>query len=134
MTQQIRRKFTPQEKVAILRQHLLEGKPVSNVCDSHGLKPSLFTRWQKEFFENGARLQSAGQPWANASNMAKVLCSEYAGRAADLGIQILGGLGYSAETDMPRYWRDARLLRIGPISNEMARNMIAEGLGLPRSF
>ena len=54
MTKQIRRKFTPQEKVAILRQHLLEGKPVSDVCDSHGLKPSLFYRWQKEFFENGA--------------------------------------------------------------------------------
>ena len=54
MTRQIRRKFTPQEKVAILRQHLLEGKPVSDVCDSHGLKPSLFYRWQKEFFENGA--------------------------------------------------------------------------------
>ena len=32
------------------------------------------------------------------------------------------------------WWRDARLLMIGPISNEMARNMIAEGLGLPRSF
>ena len=54
MTQQIRRKFTPQEKVAILRQHLLEGKPVSDVCDSHGLKPSLFYRWRKAFFENGA--------------------------------------------------------------------------------
>ena len=50
------------------------------------------------------------------------------------GTDLLGGMGYSAETDMQRYWRDARLLRIGPISNEMARNMIAEGLGLPRSF
>ncbi len=55
-------------------------------------------------------------------------------RAADHGIQILGGMGYSAETDMQRYWRDARLWRIGPITNEMARNGIAEGLGLPRSF
>ena len=55
-------------------------------------------------------------------------------QAADLGIQILGGMGYSAETDMQRYWRDARLWRIGPITNEMARNVIAEGLGLPRSF
>ena len=27
---------------------------MSDVCDSRGLKPSLFTRWQKEFFENGA--------------------------------------------------------------------------------
>ena len=50
----------------------------------------------------------------------------YAVQAADLGIQILGGMGYSAETDMQRYWRDARLWRIGPITNEMARNTIAE--------
>ena len=54
MTQQIRRKFTPQEQVAILRQHLLEGKPVSDDCDAHGLKPSLFYRWQKACLENGA--------------------------------------------------------------------------------
>ncbi len=49
-------------------------------------------------------------------------------------VQILGGMGYSAETDMQRYWRDARLWQIGPITNEMARNGIAERLGLPRSF
>jgi alkylation response protein AidB-like acyl-CoA dehydrogenase len=66
--------------------------------------------------------------------MVKTLCSEYVSQAADLGIQILGGMGYSAETDMQRYWRDSRLLRIGPVSNEMARNLIAESLGLPRSF
>jgi acyl-CoA dehydrogenase len=66
--------------------------------------------------------------------MAKVIASELANQAADLGIQILGGMGYSAETDMQRYWRDSRLFRIGPITNEMARNSIAESLGLPRSF
>ena len=54
MTRQIRWKLTPQEKVAILRQPLLEGKPVSDDCDSHGLKPSLLYRWQKACFENGA--------------------------------------------------------------------------------
>ena len=64
----------------------------------------------------------------------KTLCSEYASKAADLGISILGGMGYSAETDMQRYWRDSRLLRIGPVSNEMARNQIAESFGLPRSY
>jgi alkylation response protein AidB-like acyl-CoA dehydrogenase len=93
--------------------------------------------WQRQgelMLLSGADLQSRGAPCVDESNMAKVLCSEYAVKAADLGIQILGGMGYSAETDMQRYWRDARLLRIGPISNEMARNMIAEGLGLPRSF
>lgn len=81
-----------------------------------------------------AWLQSNGKPCAMEAAMTKTLVSEYACQAADQGISILGGMGYSAETDMQRYWRDARLLRIGPISNEMARNMIAEGLGLPRSF
>jgi len=81
-----------------------------------------------------AWLQSKGMPCGNESNMAKVIASEHAVNAADLGIQILGGMGYSAETDMQRYWRDARLFRIGPITNEMARNSIAESLGLPRSF
>jgi acyl-CoA dehydrogenase len=55
-------------------------------------------------------------------------------RAADLGIQIMGGMGYSADTDMQRYWRDARLYRMSPVTNEMARNLVAEKLGLPRSF
>lgn len=83
---------------------------------------------------HAAWLQSRGRPCGQESNMAKVIASEHAVNAADLGIQILGGMGYSAETDMQRYWRDARLFRIGPITNEMARNSIAEGLGLPRSF
>jgi acyl-CoA dehydrogenase len=81
-----------------------------------------------------AWLQSTGRECAMETTMLKVSASEYAVQAADLGIQILGGMGYSAETDMQRYWRDARLWRIGPITNEMARNTIAERLGLPRSF
>ena len=48
-----RRHFTPQEKVAILKRHLLEKVPVSDLCDEFGIAPNLFYRWQKEFFENG---------------------------------------------------------------------------------
>lgn len=81
-----------------------------------------------------AWLQSQGRNCHMESSMLKVAASEASNKAADLGIQILGGMGYSAETDMQRYWRDSRLWRIGPITNEMARNGIAEGLGLPRSF
>jgi alkylation response protein AidB-like acyl-CoA dehydrogenase len=83
---------------------------------------------------HAAWLQSTGQPCHMESSMLKITASEAANKAADTGIQILGGMGYSAETDMQRYWRDSRLWRIGPITNEMARNGIAEGLGLPRSF
>jgi alkylation response protein AidB-like acyl-CoA dehydrogenase len=43
-------------------------------------------------------------------------------------------MGYSMEADMQRYWRDSRLFRIAPITEEMARNMLAESQGLPRSF
>ena len=49
-----RRKFSGQEKMTILRRHLLEKMPVSDVCDVAGINPTLFYRWQKELFENGA--------------------------------------------------------------------------------
>jgi transposase-like protein len=49
-----RRQFTAQEKVNILRIHLLEQKPISDVCDEHGLNPTVFYRWQRQFFEHGA--------------------------------------------------------------------------------
>ena len=49
-----RRQYSPQEKVAILRRHLLEAVAVSDLCDQYGLHPTVFYRWQKEFFEHGA--------------------------------------------------------------------------------
>jgi butyryl-CoA dehydrogenase len=83
---------------------------------------------------NVSWMQAKGMPCGNEANMLKMVATERAVEAADLGIQILGGMGYSAETDMQRYWRDHRILRMTPISNEMVRNTIAENLGLPRSF
>ena len=53
-----------------------------------------------------ASLQAEGKPCGTEANMLKMVASENAVKAADLGIQILGGMGYSAETDMQRYWRD----------------------------
>ena len=49
-----RRHFTPEQKVAVLRLHLLEKKPVSDLCEEHHLSVNLFYLWQKQFFENGA--------------------------------------------------------------------------------
>ncbi len=81
-----------------------------------------------------AWMQANNMPCGVEANMLKMVATEHAVKAADLGIQILGGMGYSSETDMQRYWRDHRILRMTPISNEMVRNTIAESLGLPRSF
>ena len=48
-----RKHYTPEEKVSILKRHLLEKEPISKLCDELGLQPTVFYRWQKEFFENG---------------------------------------------------------------------------------
>lgn len=50
-----RANFTAAQKVAILRQHLLEHVAVSDLCDEHGLQPSQFYTWQKPFFEQGIK-------------------------------------------------------------------------------
>lgn len=81
-----------------------------------------------------AWLYDNDRPCGIESSAAKAICSEYAAEAADRGIQILGGMGYSAEFSMQRYWRDARLYQIGPITNQMVRNLVAEDAGLPRAF
>jgi len=49
-----RRHFTGQQKLAILRAHLIEKTPVSEVCDKHGITPTQFYQWQKKLFEEGA--------------------------------------------------------------------------------
>ena len=49
-----RKNYTPQEKVAILRRHLVEKEPLSDICDKYQLQPTVFHRWMREFFENGA--------------------------------------------------------------------------------
>ena len=48
-----RRYFTPEQKVALLRLHLLENKPISDICQEHDPSVTLFYLWQKQFFENG---------------------------------------------------------------------------------
>jgi transposase-like protein len=53
--------------VAILRPRLLEQALVSNLCDQLGPSPTVFYRWQKEFFENGV---GAFQTKARANNQA----------------------------------------------------------------
>jgi transposase len=54
MTKRKRRRFTGEEKVAILRRHFLDKVPVSDLCEEYGLHPTVFYRWQQALFENGA--------------------------------------------------------------------------------
>jgi transposase-like protein len=52
MSKQPRRYLSAQEKVAILKRHLVEGTPVSDLCDEYGLNPTVFYTWQRQLFEN----------------------------------------------------------------------------------
>lgn len=54
MSRKHRKNYSPEEKVSILKRHLLEKMPVSDLCDQYGLHPTVFHRWMKEFFENAA--------------------------------------------------------------------------------
>jgi transposase-like protein len=49
-----RKHYTPPEKVAILRRHLIDRVPISDLCDEYDLQPTVLYAWQKLFFENGA--------------------------------------------------------------------------------
>lgn len=53
MTTDRRRRFSATKKIGILRRHLLEQVPVSDLCDQCGIHPTMFYRWQKQLFENG---------------------------------------------------------------------------------
>ena len=69
------------------------------------------------------------------ANTAKYLAAEASYFAADQALQTHGGLGYASEYHVERYWREARLQRIAPVSQEMTCNFIAQNvLGLPRSY
>ena len=54
-----RKSFTPEKKVSILREYLLDNVPVSDLCDKYGLNPNVFYRWQKEMFEKSPKFIAA---------------------------------------------------------------------------
>jgi acyl-CoA dehydrogenase len=80
-------------------------------------------------------LYDNGQPCGREANTAKYLCADAGFTAADRALQTHGGMGYSEEYHVARYFREARLLRIAPISQEMVLNFLGSHvLGLPRSY
>ncbi|MDP2290677.1 MAG: acyl-CoA dehydrogenase family protein, partial [Actinomycetota bacterium] len=85
--------------------------------------------------QEAARLVDAGLPCGEQANLAKYLAAEAGFFAADRAVQTLGGFGYASEYHVERYFREARLMRIAPISQELVLSYVAEHvLGLPRSY
>jgi len=76
-----------------------------------------------------------GHPCGEEANAAKWLAADAAFFAADRAMQTHGGFGYATEYHVERYWREARLMKIAPISQEMIQNFVSEHvLGLPKSY
>jgi acyl-CoA dehydrogenase len=76
-----------------------------------------------------------GKPCGKEANIAKYMAAEAACEATDRAIQAHGGYGYIKDYDVERYWREARLFRIAPVSQEMVLNYVGEHvLGLPKSY
>ncbi len=76
-----------------------------------------------------------GRSCGKEANAAKVLAAEAGFNACDAALQTFGGFGYAKEFYVERLWREVRLYKIAPISQQMALNYLAEHvLGLPRSY
>jgi acyl-CoA dehydrogenase len=76
-----------------------------------------------------------GLSCAREANTAKYLCAEAGFQAADQAIQTHGGMGYAKEYHVERYFREARLMRLAPVSQEMVLNHVSQHvLGLPKSY
>ena len=76
-----------------------------------------------------------GQPCGSEANTAKLLAADAGFEACDVALQTHGGYGYAKEFHVERLWREVRLYKIAPVSQQMALNYLSEHvLGLPKSY
>ena len=82
-----------------------------------------------------AALHDASLPYGAEANMAKLIAAQAAAEGLERAMQAMGGMGYAREMHLERLWRDARLFRFAPISEEMILNYIAvHDLGMARGY
>ena len=68
-----RRVFSAEQKVAIVKRHLIDKVPVSDLCEEYRIQPTLFYQWQKALFENGmAAFERKGKTDPSASQQRKI--------------------------------------------------------------
>jgi hypothetical protein len=82
-----------------------------------------------------AWLFDSGRPCGAESNTAKLMAAEAGFEACDVAVQTHGGYGYAKEFHVERLWREVRLYKIAPVSQQMVLNYLSEHvLGLPKSY
>jgi acyl-CoA dehydrogenase len=118
------------------RERIVFDRPIGkNQAIAHPLADSLSELEAADLlWQRAAWTFDQGENAGPLANMAKLRASEASFSACDRALQVFGGFGYAREFHVERYWRESRLARIAPISNEMVRNYLSEHvLGLPRS-
>jgi acyl-CoA dehydrogenase len=123
--------------VAYAGEREVFGRPIgANQAIAHPLAQAhiqLTAAWQVA--QHAAWRYDHGLDCGEAAQSAKYLAAEAGFFAADRAVQTLGGMGYATEYHVERYFREARLQRIAPVSQEMTLNYIAQQvLRLPRSY
>jgi len=82
-----------------------------------------------------ATLCDSGQPYGTESNIGKLIAAQAGNKAIERAMQTMGGMGFAKESYLERLWRDARLFKFAPVSEEMILNYIStQVLGLPRGY
>lgn len=114
------------------RERIQFGKPISEFqVIQHKLADMLImAETARQSIYRVAELLDAGQPVVTEASIAKIVCTENNFKCADIGMQIMGGAGYSMEYDMQMFFRDSRVGPIGGGTNEIQRNIIAKQLDL----
>jgi len=114
------------------RNRIQFGRPITEYqAVSHKLVDMLtMAEAARQSVYRVADLMDGGQDVVKEVSMAKIICTENNMKCADLGLQVMGGAGYSTEYDMAIFFRDARVGPIGGGSNEIQRNVIAKRMGL----
>lgn len=123
--------------VRYANERVIFDRPIGkNQAIAHPLADSWIRLHAAELVSmQAAKLYDEGQPCGPEANAAKYLGSEAGFEACDRALQTLGGYSYAKEYHVERYWRESRLLKIAPVSQEMVLNFIStKVLGLPRSY
>jgi alkylation response protein AidB-like acyl-CoA dehydrogenase len=123
--------------VSYAKERVVFGRPIGGLqVPQHWLVDgALALESVRTLLWRAAAVEVAGGDSAALGAMVKLAASEAAVTIAQQGMQLMGGLGYTRDVAMQRFFRDARLWTFSPLANEMVRNGIGERmLGLPRSY
>ncbi len=130
-------KVALRKATAYAKERVVFGRPIGQ---NQGIQFPLADSYAKLaaaelMIRKASWLYDNGQPCGAEANMAKYLAAEWGFEAADRALQTHGGFGYAREFNVERYWREVRVMKIAPVTQEMILNFIGQHeLGLPRSY